>query len=421
MTLAHIMFATTLCVALAACGSSSSNNNGDAGETNTGDTNTGDTGNGDTGTGDNGSEQPTDNTPNTATLVDGSNNLLLDTATPSFQWNAVDNATEYRVTLTEPEGNRITHTASLSSCNGTECVAAPSAAFYNNSIDWRVDAIADGQVLQSAASGSYRTPLSLALTPETSNPAACDIWPSITYNNIIVLNNIWNARATSNGWTQLIGAQESTERGPIATWSYDWLDESDGDRTAVKAYPQVIYGNKLGTHVSGSKEETGLPETISALPEFRVDFDFSESFNGAVERNVALESFFHDSCDITGPCDTVDNRAYEMMIWVENPDENRPGDLALTGVMIDNRLWDVYIKPRSNKNYIAFTAQNEFSSGSLQWNRFVDWTVNWTAENAATENINQLTADLCMAAIEMGTELWWGEGSFTLNNFNVDF
>ena len=237
---------------------------------------------------------------------------------------------------------------------------------------------------------------------------------------MIVLNNIWNARAVgSTAWTQKIAATESDTGGPIASWTYDWLDESDGDRTAVKAYPEIIYGNKLGTHISAPKEVTGLPETASNLPEFTVDFAFTETLVDNVERNVALESFFHSSCNITGPCDLDDNRAYETMVWVVNPESNRPGDLALTGVSIDNRLWDVYIKPRSDKKYIAFTAQTPFTEGTLQWNRFVEWTIQWTTENSEALQINALTPNLCMAAIEMGTELWWGKGSFTLDKFEV--
>lgn len=180
----------------------------------------------------------------------------------------------------------------------------------------------------------------------------------------------------------------------------------------------MFYGPKLGTHVSGSKEETGLPELVRNLPEFVVTYDFSETGTDA-ERNVALESFFHDSCNIQGPCDDVDNRAYEMMIWVNNPDIRTPGDLAVSGVMVDDKLWDVYIKPRSDKHYIAFTAQTPSTSGTINWKRFVDWTQQWTSENADTLQIDKLDPDFCMAAIEMGTEMWWGQGTFTLNKFEV--
>jgi len=283
-------------------------------------------------------------------------------------------------------------------CAGTDCSITPTAAYHNNSIDWQVQALSGGDVIGDAASGSYATPRSFELTPVTSNEAICSVWPSASYDDVTILNNIWNAGAVDSlDWTQKIATTQTDTNSPVASWTYDWLSETDGDRTAVKAYPEVIYGNKLGTHVSGSKEETGLPEIVTSLPEFTVDFAYTETLEADVERNVALESFFHDSCDITGPCDFDDNRAYEMMIWVANPESNRPGDLALTGVTIDNRLWDVYIKPRSDKKYIAFTAQTEFDEGTIQWNRFVEWTMQWTAENAETLGINALTPNLCMA------------------------
>ncbi len=367
-------------------------------------------------------------TPPADAPVAGSNAGLLSSATPRFSWNAVEDADAYQLLLTEAEGNTITYDVSTASCAGTECSVTPGAAFYNNQISWQVNALInsldseDEPVIQQAASGNYATPRSFDLTPVTSNEAVCSVWPSISYDDVIILNNIWNVgTVNSNAWSQKIAATADAtgSSSPIASWTYDFLSETDGDRTAVKAYPEIIYGNKLGTHVSASKAETGLPETVTSLPEFTVDFAYSETFDGEVERNVALESFFHTSCDITGPCDFDDNRAYEMMVWVANPESNRPGDLALTGVSIDNRLWDVYIKPRSDKKYIAFTAQTPFTEGTLNWNRFVEWTMQWTAENSEALQINALTPDLCMAAIEMGTELWWGKGSFTLDHFEV--
>ena len=323
--------------------------------------------------------------------------------------------------MTEAEGNSITYSAGTDACAGDDCSATPEIAFHDNMIDWYIEALSNGEVLQTSATDSYNTPLSLALTPETSNMEVCDVWPSIAYDDLIILNNIWNNSAVnSNDWTQLISADQTAANTPVASWSYNWLGENDGNRSAVKAYPEIIYGNKLGTHVSNTRAELGIPETIDALPEFTIDFAYSETFNGDVERNVAIESFFHDSCDVTGPCDIVDNRAYEMMVWVNNPNSNRPGDLAVEGVMIDNHLWDVYIKSRTgNKEYIAFAAQTPFTEGTLHWNRFVEWTRDWTIENATALDINPLTPDLCMAAIEMGTELWWGEGTFTLDKFVV--
>ncbi len=418
-------------LALAACGSS------DGGITGTGDptivapTETGDTqtqvpsdNTGSENTGNTGSDTetttPMGQTPTTNGLSPGSISGDLNTATPEFMWDATEDADSYQLVITDPALNQITYNAGTDSCAGTSCSATPTVAFHNSSLNWRIDSLSAGQVTQSSAVGSYSTPISLDLTPVTSNPSVCAVWPSISYDNYIVLDNIWNnGQVFSDQWSQSIGASQASDGKVTTSWNYNWLAETDGDRTAVKAYPEIIYGNKLGTHVSGSKEQTGLPEVVSNLPEFSVDFAYSETFNGSVERNVALESFFHDSCEITGPCDLTNNTRYEMMVWVNNPESNLPGDLAATGVMIDNRLWDVYIKPRSDKKYIAFTAHTPITEGTLQWNRFVEWTMEWTAANAEALSINALTPNLCMAAIEMGTELWWGEGTFTLNNFNV--
>ena len=106
-------------------------------------------------------------------------------------------------------------------------------------------------------------------------------------------------------------------------------------------------------------------------------------------------------------------------VWINNPKTWRPGDLAVTGVEIDGLEWDVYIKPRSNKNYIAFAAKTPQTEGEINWNRFVDWTVNWTTKNAAELGISPMTPDLCMGAIEFGTELWSGSGSFTLEKLDI--
>ena len=379
-----------------------------------------------------GNTNPTDTTDTTdntsdplsdSSVVTGSDRGLLATATPQFKWDAVEGADSYQIRMFEQEGNPLTYIAGTDACAGTECSATPTAAYHDNIISWKVDALSGGQILQSTDNGNYATPRSFALTPETSNAEVCEIWPSISYDDVIVLNNIWNNRTMTNpNWTQQISAVQSSEGVTTPTWDYNWLTRTDGPESDVKAYPQIIYGNKLGTHVSADKSVTGLPEVANNLPEFVVDFGYTETFNGEVERNVALESFFHDSCNITGPCDFDDNRAFEMMIWVETPNEKKPGSLAATGVEIDNRLWDVYIKPGNFIGYIAFTAQTGFGNGgTINWNRFVEWTIAWTQENYLAEGILPLNPDMCMAAIEMGTEMWWGEGSFTLDRFDVSF
>ena len=348
---------------------------------------------------------------------------LISTGTPTFQWTAI-NADLYRIVVSDSSGNGYTSEVDPISAGcqtGTGvCEHTPALAYFDNHLSWVVQPVIDGDNGTLSNRLSITTPFSADIQPILSNEGSCEAWASVAYDNFVVLNNSWNSRTMNRtDWTQKISVSEDINGVIKPTWHYDWLGRYDGGEIEVKAYPEVLYGSKLGTHVSGTKAETGLPETVKNLPEFTVRYTYSET--GTAERNVALESFFHDSCDIAGPCDDIDNRSYEMMIWVNNPTIRTPGKLALTGVSIDNQLWNVYIKPDSNKHYIAFTAQTPSTTGVLHWNRFVEWTQNWTRDNSESLGINILSEDFCMGAIELGTELWWGKGSFTLDEFEITY
>lgn len=346
----------------------------------------------------------------------------LSTGTPVYQWTPVAGAEMYRIVVSDSQGNRFTYaTDSISAaCEDGTCEATPDLGYYDNNLSWYVESTVNGAAGPVSNTLSITTPVNTNIQPILSNTSECEAWPSVAYDKYVLLNNTWNSDSVnSNNWQQTIAVDQLANGDVVPSWSYDWLGQYDGNEIEVKSYPEVIYGSKLGTHVSGSKAETGLPELVRDLPEFTVQYAFSET--GNAERNVALESFFHDSCNIAGPCDDVDNRAYEMMIWVQNPTLRTPGDLAATNVQIDNQLWNVYIKPRSNKHYIAFTAVNPSTAGTLRWNRFVDWTKTWTAQNATALDIDPLLDDFCMGAIEMGTETWWGSGTFKLDRFEVEF
>ncbi len=346
----------------------------------------------------------------------------LTTGTPTFTWNALANVDMYTLAISDSNGNGYSYQidpvrAGCQTGTGT-CTATPTLSYNDSPLSWRVKTTVNGAAGPESNRINIVTPKNNDIQLVTAGE--CEAWPSVAYDKYVVLNNTWNSRAMNRtDWEQKIYVNEDNFGNVRPSWNYDWLGQFDGDEIEVKSYPEVLYGPKLGTHVSGTKAETGLPELVRDLPEFKVDYAYTET--GNAERNVALESFFHDSCSIQGPCDVVDNRAYEMMIWVENPSIRTPGQLALTGVMIDNRLWNVYIKPNSNKHYIAFTAQNSQSSGTINWNRFVEWTQAWTEANATELQIDVLEPEFCMGAIEIGTETWWGQGTFTLDKFEVSF
>lgn len=349
---------------------------------------------------------------------------------PEFQWPATEGADSYRLVIEDDRGDQIGEhmTAQQAGCLDTTvaCKYTPSVQIHDSILVWRTEAFdVAGEWMETSENVSFNTLRSLTAQPYTSfdnigaPPNPGHGFPTIEFDQFIVLNNDWNAQAAnSDEWLQTVSVDRLQNGNAQVVFEYDWLTQNTGDEFQVKSYPQVLYGNKLGAHVSGTPEEIGLPATVSELDEFKIEYSYQET--GQAERNLAFESFFHTSCDIQGPNFEVDNREYEMMVWIANPQLRTPGSIrAESGVLIDNQLWDVWIKPAQDDKYIAFTAVNETASGTLSWNRFVEWTSDWSASNESVYGIKALDQNWCMAAIEFGVETWWGAARLQLDKLEI--
>lgn len=239
------------------------------------------------------------------------------------------------------------------------------------------------------------------------NTRWCQPWAEITYGDYVLQNNTWNdSEVYSDNWHQCIELTGSTSRY-IAKWDYNWLEKDRGNEFSVKSYPQVYYGRKTRNSISGPVEKLGLPAPINRLPNFKVKYKYSET--GNPERNVALESFFHTSCEAEEW-----NKQFEMMVWVGVPVTRGPGP-KVAEVTIDGEGWNVHVNPQLDWGYVAFVAQRPKQEGWLDWNKFVEWT----RYNGPAYGVPKVQNNTCMGAIEIGAETFWGKGTFTLHEFNV--
>ncbi len=239
------------------------------------------------------------------------------------------------------------------------------------------------------------------------NTEFCASWDELAYGDYRLQNNTWNARQVySDKWSQCIELEQNSRGDTVAVWRFDWLGKYDGDQAQVKSYPQVYYGRKNQWNFSGTAEELGLPRPLDALDEFTVDYAFTT--RGNAEYNVALESFFHTSCDAD-----ESNKQFEMMVWVGIPGEKTPGT-QITHATIDGVDWKVYANPALSWGYVAFVAPQTTPSGRLDWNAFIDWS----RANGPGLGLGTLE-NTCMGAIEIGTETFWGELEFRLDRFEV--
>jgi len=254
-------------------------------------------------------------------------------------------------------------------------------------------------------------------------------WPGLRYGNFLVSNNAWNASAAHYpDWYQEISLFEY-DNSYAVTFNWDWGSALDTNSPFdTKSFPEVIYGTKSAAERSGSFAETGLPIEIDGVPEITIDYQYdyevrqTESSNTTdidigSEFNVAIESFFHDSCDIVRTGSFEDNQVFEMMVWLKAGNRKPSGDAPQAVVTTsDGRSFDVYTRASYHPAYIAFVAQAEMEVGTVQYSELIRHTQDFAVEYG----IYPLKDTDCLANIIMGTEIWHGAGTFNLKKFQVN-
>ena len=244
-------------------------------------------------------------------------------------------------------------------------------------------------------------------------------WAEIPYRDYIIQHNVWNDGAMvvngvdNRGRISLCTELNGSTTNPKPRWYYNFLNEWEGQPTQVKAYPQVFYGRKIGAfNDSGTVHELGVPARINVLDDFHVEYEFSERSVG--ERNVAIESFFHNDCTITH---ANQSQQFEMMVWVGRPTKRTGGTNKVGEAFIDGTTWEVYINTHLNWRYLAYVRKTEAKEGVIDWNAFIDYTRNEAYK--LDSRVPRLGSSECMNGIEMGTEIFFGSGDFSLDKFNV--
>ena len=260
--------------------------------------------------------------------------------------------------------------------------------------------------------------------------------PGLRFGDFLLLNNAWNGDKSSWNWSQCIALSANADGSVVPSWTYDWGNEDDlqpgFQEWEVKSYPEIIYGAKSQTELSAECGTTGLPVPYKSLPDIDITYSYrapetssregdlndangvSQTVYGG-DRNVAIESFLHSSCEIIRGAES--NREFELMVWVEHGNERLPSGSPPVSVFTDSagRLYDIYVKGADDPGYIAYVAQETATSGTLNWNEFFADA----SANAGAYGVNAIDPDWCLANILFGTEIWWGEGSFTMDYLQI--
>ncbi len=261
-------------------------------------------------------------------------------------------------------------------------------------------------------------------------------------------NNVWNGHRSFWDWRQCIEIEAQADGTYRPSWNYDWGDE-DSLKTGFpdwteKSFPRVVFGVSMelnhrkkpfpDTEYFEKKcNRTGLPALLKEVPRFEIDFSFSSTKTtrrkGHIhkdgkeveitgdERNATFLSLIYPSC--TETIKPVNERILILLVWTEKGPERtptgHPPDASFTDSL--GREFDVYIKKKfADNTYLAMVPKEDIQSGTYIFNDFLNFL---KTKEYAELGINEYSDDWCLSNIMFGTELWWGEGSFSINKLDI--
>ena len=195
----------------------------------------------------------------------------------------------------------------------------------------------------------------------------------------------------------------NTDAGPQTLYACSYSSwnvvANEPSTTDVKTYPDV----QMDFQASGAATGSGVP--INSFHSVTSTFAETSPHVGIYEDAYDI---FVNSTTLVGPGTT------EIMIWVDNYNQVPAGTKFATAVALDSRTYDVYYEADNGNggHYVAFVADDNFSSGTVDLLAFFNYAVaqSWIP---ATAPLNQVCfgVEIC--------ETNGADATFEFTNFSI--
>jgi len=212
-------------------------------------------------------------------------------------------------------------------------------------------------------------------------------------------NNTWG-KGELSGWSQCIGIETGADGTLVGRWTWDWLNSGSN----VKAYPEIVFGQKPGSATTSE----ALPIKISDIGAATISYDVSSTYTGS--GNVAFDLWLTDT---PNPSTWgVPPITHEIMIWLDRQGGMQPGGAYSERVSLDGSTYVVYVADNWGQGwkYIAFaSAESRLGVGTLDLGSFFSYM----------REKGLVQGDEYLASIEFGNEVATGAGETDVNSYTV--
>jgi hypothetical protein len=250
--------------------------------------------------------------------------------------------------------------------------------------------------LMIATSGSGQAPAPAAgtglLTTDT-------FYGLLRWDNKALYNNCWGSGVSKNGESASSIVSYNPASATIG-WRWSWPRVAE---TELKAYPALFIGDKVWAPF-GFDESTDprFPFYLPRLKSLWTQGEITVSGSGGFD-------FAFDMVLLEAPYSAPRTARAEIMIWLKASIKCPAGKAG--EYIIDGHTYDFFVNTDWNPRvpYLAFVLRGDAPPQRIPIHEFIRIGI------AA----GYVPADSYLAAVELGPEIWWGNGEASVRNFGL--
>jgi hypothetical protein len=226
-----------------------------------------------------------------------------------------------------------------------------------------------------------------------------DIYGLIRWGNLAFYNNCWGRVYLEHGESASCAISYNPAVS-LGEWRWSWPQERV---TELKGYPSLIIGDKVYPPI-------GFDQTTD--PRFPLHLPSMQSLWVAGEINVngaGAYDFAYDMAFLESSASRPENMRSEIMIWLARSTEcpaQKMGEYTIDGFTYDlhiNTVWN------PDSPYLAFVLRGD----ALPWRIPLHEFIRIGIEEGYVD------PGAWLAAVELGPEIWWGEGEASVRGFEL--
>ena len=249
------------------------------------------------------------------------------------------------------------------------------------------------------APGATNTPVPAPTAVEITTAMQCADQALINSGGYRAENNTWG-KGNLSGWSQCIGLGTAADGTLAGRWRWDWLNAG----TTVKAYPEIVFGQKPGS----VRTSEVLPIKISDIRAATISYDVASTHTGSGD--VAFDLWLTDTPNPTKW--GVPPIIHEIMIWLDRYGGMAPGGAFRERVSLDGSTYAVFAADHWGQGwkYLAFaSAEPRLGARTLDLGSFLSYL----------QEKKLINADEYLASIEFGNEVATGSGETVVKRYTI--